>query len=333
MSYIGNTPTSAAYVTDTFSGNGSTTAFTMSVAPASTSSMLVAISGVLQDPSTYAIVGMTLNFSAAPPIGTGNISVRYLGIPASGVTNTAYRTVSDFTATAGQTTWTVPSYTPGFIDVFRNGARLGAADFTATNGTSITLAVAANALDLITTVSFNVSSVLNAIPATAGAVTSTYIADAAVTQTKLAAGVAGTGPAFSAYANSAQSWSSGTWTKIQFQVEEFDTANCFDNSTNYRFTPTVAGYYQVNGSFKAGGSNITITSINVYKNGSEYKQGTNFTTSGTMAYNATVAVLVYLNGSTDYIELYGWVTAASGAGAANGGSAQNYFQASLVRAA
>jgi hypothetical protein len=126
--------------------------------------MLVVVGGVLQDPSTYAIVGMTLNFSSAPPSGTGNISVRYMGIPASGVTNTAYRTVTDFTATAGQTTWTVPSYTVGFIDVFRNGARLGAADFTATNGTSITLALAANANDLITTVSFSVSSVLNAIP-------------------------------------------------------------------------------------------------------------------------------------------------------------------------
>lgn len=164
MGYLGNPPTSAAFVTDTFNGTGSQTAYTMSVAPASTSSMLVVVGGVLQDPSTYAIVGMTLNFSSAPPSGTGNISVRYMGIPASGVTNTAYRTVTDFTATAGQTTWTVPSYTVGFIDVFRNGARLGAADFTATNGTSITLALAANANDLITTVSFSVSSVLNAIP-------------------------------------------------------------------------------------------------------------------------------------------------------------------------
>jgi hypothetical protein len=173
--YLGTQPTSAAYVTDTFSGTGSQTDYTMSVAPASTSSMLVVISGVMQDPSTYAIVGMTLRFSAAPPSGTGNISVRYLGIPAAGVVNTAYRTVTDFTATAGQTTWTVPSYTPGFIDVFRNGVRLGNTDFTATNGTSITLALAANANDLITTVSFSVSSVLNAIPATPGSVIDNYI--------------------------------------------------------------------------------------------------------------------------------------------------------------
>jgi hypothetical protein len=85
MSYIGNEPLSVAFLTDTFSGNGSTVAFTMSVAPANTSSILVAVTGVVQDPSTYSVSGTTLTFSAAPPSGTSNISVRYLGIPASGV--------------------------------------------------------------------------------------------------------------------------------------------------------------------------------------------------------------------------------------------------------
>ena len=181
MSYIGAEPTTVAFLTDTFSGNGSTVAFTMSVAPATTSSILVAITGVVQDPSTYSVVGTTLTFSAAPPSGTGNISVRYLGIPASGVTTTAYRTVTDFTATAGQTTFSVPSYTVGYIDVYRNGVRLAAADYTATNGTTVVLAAAATVGDSVVTESFYVSSVLNAIPATAGAVNSTYITGSAVT--------------------------------------------------------------------------------------------------------------------------------------------------------
>lgn len=55
--------------------------------------------------------------------------------------------------------------------------------------------------------------------------------------------VAINGPAFSAYQSSAQTLSSGTITKIEFQTEEFDTDNCFDNAINYRFTPNVAGYY------------------------------------------------------------------------------------------
>lgn len=185
MAYIGNQPTTVAFLTDQFSGTGSQTAFTLSAAPANTASILVAVSGVLQDPSTYSVSGTTLTFSAAPPSGTGNISVRFLGIPASGVVTTAYRTVTEFTATASQTTFTPPSYTAGFINVYRNGVMLGAADYTATNGTTVVLATGATSGDLITTESFSVSSVLNAIPATAGAVNSTYIQDGGVTRSKM----------------------------------------------------------------------------------------------------------------------------------------------------
>jgi hypothetical protein len=175
MSYIGNQPTSVAFLTDQYSGTGSQTAFTLSAAPANTASILVAVSGVLQDPTTYSTSGLTLTFSAAPPSGTGNISVRYLGVPASNITTTAYRTVTEFTATAGQTTFSVPSYTAGYINVYRNGALLGTADYTATSGTSVVLASAASSGDLVVTESFYVSSVLNAIPAVAGAVTDSYI--------------------------------------------------------------------------------------------------------------------------------------------------------------
>ena len=121
MSYIGNQPTSVAFLTDQFSGTGSQTAYTLSAAPANTASILVAVSGVLQDPTTYSTAGTTLTFSAAPPTGTGNISVRYLGIPAAGIVNTAYRTVTEFTATANQKAFTVPSYTVNSINVFKNG--------------------------------------------------------------------------------------------------------------------------------------------------------------------------------------------------------------------
>ena len=175
MSYIGNQPTTVAFLTDQFSGTGSQTAFTLSAAPANTASIIVAVSGVLQDPTTYSVSGLTLTFSAAPPAGTGNISVRFLGIPASGVTTTAYRTVTEFTATAGQTTFTPPSYTVGYINVYRNGALLGTADYTATNGTTVVLANPASLSDLVVVESFYVSSVLNAVPAQNNAVIDNYI--------------------------------------------------------------------------------------------------------------------------------------------------------------
>lgn len=347
MSYIGNQPTSVAFLTDSFSGNSTDTVFTMSVAPATTSSILVAITGVVQDPSTYSVSGTTLTFSAAPPSGTGNISVRYLGIPASGVTTTAYRTVTEFTATAGQTTFTPPSYTVGYLNVYMNGVLLGSADYTATNGTTVVLASGAVLGALITTESFYVSSVLNAIPATAGSVGSSYIAndavgaaqiaagavgtselaDANVTQAKLGTNVAGNGPAFSAYVGSAQSLAGLAFTKMMVNTEEFDTASCFDSTTNYRFTPNVAGYYLIEGQI-AYTSTINAPQLVIYKNGSGFKNGSNPATGNW----ANVSAIVYLNGSTDYVELYGANTSA-GSSALSISSQQNYFQGTLIRAA
>ena len=319
MAFIGNTPISVAFLTDTFSGNGSTTAFTMTVAPANTSSIIVAITGVLQDPSTYSVSGTTLTFSAAPPTGTSNISVRYLGIPASGVTTTAYRTVTNFTATAGQTSFSVPSYTIGYIDVYRNGVRLVSTDFTATTGTTVVLANACTVGDAVVTESFYVSSVLNAIPATAGAVNTTYIADNAITTAKIAAGavvqadlatgVAGTGPAFSATPTTTQSVTTNTYTKVNLGTENFDTNNNFASS---RFTPTIEGYYQLNASLYpvSSGSANYIWAI-IYKNGSGYGWGTSAGAASGQDGISVASSLVYLNGTTDYVELYAYISGTS----------------------
>jgi hypothetical protein len=81
MSYIGAQPTTGSFPFDQFSGNGSTTAFTLTYAPASTTSIIVAVSGVVQNPSTYSVSSTTLTFTGAPPSGTNNISVLYLGLP------------------------------------------------------------------------------------------------------------------------------------------------------------------------------------------------------------------------------------------------------------
>ena len=331
MSYIGSQPTTAAFVTDQFSGNGSTTAFTMSVAPATPASVLIAVSGVLQDPSTYSVSGTTLTFSAAPPTGTGNISARYLGIPASGVVTTAYRTVTTFTATAGQTTFTPPSYTAGFINVYRNGVFLTpTSDYTATNGTTVVLASGATAGDTVIVESFYVSSVVNAIPATAGAVNSTYLATGAVQQTNLAANVAGNGPAFSASQSSNTSIANNTPTKIQFNSKDFDTANCYDASTNYRFTPNVAGYYQINVQIRdASGVGSGYLGCQLYKNGSVYKQSQGAVGGAGLSVNTSV--VLYMNGTTDYLEVYG--VQNSGGSMNIGSGSLTYFNGSLVRSA
>lgn len=327
MSYIGNPIVTQAFVTDQFNGNGSTTAFTMSVAPANTASVLVAVSGVLQAPDTYSVNGLTLTFSAAPPSGTGNISVRYLGIPASGVTNTAYRTVTEFTATASQTTFSTPSYTVGFINVYRNGVRLGAADFTASNGTTVVLTSGATAGDLIVTESFFVSSVLNAIPAAAGAVNDTYLNTGAVTQAKVATGVAGTGPSFSAYAGTSTTIPNSSWTKVTLDTEIFDTNNNFASS---RFTPTVAGYYQINALGQVS-STAAPCAVDIYKNGSGTGYAVGGYQSATLYSTTSVSRVIYLNGTTDYVEMYIWQANGTSATAVSG--TQNQMNGSMVRAA
>jgi hypothetical protein len=183
----------------------------MSVAPATSSSILVVITGVTQSPSVYSVVGTTLTFSTAPPSGTANISVRYLGIPASGVVTTAYRTLTEFTATASQTTFTPPSYTVGFIAVYQNGVMLGSADYTASNGTTVVLAVGALVGDLISTESFYVSSVLNALPVTGGTISGNLVVTGTASLgTPLAVASGGTGLA--AIPHTFQTFTSGSGT-------------------------------------------------------------------------------------------------------------------------
>jgi hypothetical protein len=169
--------------------------------------------------------------------------------------------------------------------------------------------------------------VLNAIPAVANAVTTSYINDGAVTQAKLASGVAGNGPAFNVYVGSAFSCSAGASTKIQFNTENFDTASCFDSTTNYRFTPNVAGYYQFNLHMLLNG--VSATQAQIYKNGSQVTYGTYNSTANNA--QGTVAVdLIYCNGSTDYIEFYIYSSAT-----VNSFTGQTYCGASgfLARAA
>jgi hypothetical protein len=133
-------------------------------------------------------------------------------------------------------------------------------------------------------------------------------------------------PAFSAYQSSAQTLSSSTWTKIQVQTKEFDTNSCFDNATNYRFTPTVAGYYMATARTQVATS-ATDIQIGIYKNGSSFKNGISVNTNGVAP---IVSALIYLNGSTDYIEIY----ARFGVGQNTvAGADTTYFQAAMVRSA
>ncbi len=164
-------------------------------------------------------------------------------------------------------------------------------------------------------------------PAVAGTVTVTLPSANGTMLTTATAGVPVNGPAFSAYQSSAQTISASTYTKVNLQTEEFDTNACFDNATNYRFTPTVAGYYQVSGSIRVGASRTQIQ-VFIYKNGSSIKDLGTDVSSNVAQCNGSA--LVYFNGSTDYIELYCWIGATQALAAGVSGT---YFQAAMIRSA
>ena len=154
----------------------------------------------------------------------------------------------------------------------------------------------------------------------------------AVTQSTIATGVAGTGPAFSAYNTSIQTLSNNTATKIAFQTKEFDTASAFDSSTNYRFTPLVAGYYQVTAALAWYPSTVGVIQGWIYKNGTAKISGSN-NISNSNGSQFLINGLVYLNGSTDYIEIYGYQSSGANLQIAAAGTAGTIFQAAMVRAA
>jgi hypothetical protein len=83
MAYIGNLPTSATFAIDSFNGDNSTVNFTLREAPVTTSSILVFVGGIRQHTDTYSLSSTTLTFSEAPPTGTNNIQVLFLGLGAS----------------------------------------------------------------------------------------------------------------------------------------------------------------------------------------------------------------------------------------------------------
>jgi hypothetical protein len=141
---------------------------------------------------------------------------------------------------------------------------------------------------------------------------------------------AGTGPAFSAYDNSSQSISNGTFTKVTLASEHFDTNNNFASST---FTPTVAGYYQINCTVFAEATTVTRIIANPYKNGSSFARLVDINVAGNNTAGVTGSTIIYMNGTTDYLELYVYVT-GTGSIILNGATDRNCrFSAAMIRGA
>jgi hypothetical protein len=117
------------------------------------------------------------------------------------------------------------------------------------------------------------------------------------------------GPAFFATSATNQTGiSNATFTKIIFATENYDTNNNFASST---FTPTVAGYYQISGGIDMGSGTVTTALVRIYKNGGNIFFGAGINGGSTTEFYSSVSGLVYCNGTTDYIELYAYLTTSS----------------------
>ena len=115
-------------------------------------------------------------------------------------------------------------------------------------------------------------------------------------------------PAFHARLNSNQDISNAATTKVQCGTEELDTNNMYDNTTNYRFTPTVAGNYYVyaqanlssNANTQFVHGNIDIqkngSSIVIYDHNLQSNPGNGLSVQGNR--------IIEMNGSSDYLELF-----------------------------
>jgi hypothetical protein len=137
------------------------------------------------------------------------------------------------------------------------------------------------------------------------------------------------GPAFSATAG-ALTIATSTFTKIPFSSLVTDTNSNY-NTSLYRFTPTVAGYYLVKVQFFLGVSGGR-TAASIYKNGSDVCQ-TLIPSSNTNGGVSVVSqAVVYLNGSSDYVEAYGYQE-SGGNGTINTAANLTSFQGYMVRSA
>ena len=183
-------------------------------------------------------------------------------------------------------------------------------------------------------------SITLAAPAVSGSNTATL---PAATGTVM---VSGNQPLFYAYANTPQSITSSTLTRVTFGSKLYDTATCFNNTGStvtlnglsvpaYAFCPNVAGYYQIN---FAVNSNSTVTKVAavIRLNGNDGLYGNDV--AGASQINTLQANgILYLNGTSDYVQAYTAFIGSSpqiyGGTPAVPAASYTYFSAALIRTA
>ncbi len=127
-----------------------------------------------------------------------------------------------------------------------------------------------------------------------------------------------------AAAIAATTLAAASFSKLVFSSETFDPAGNYDPTTNYRYTPQRAGYYQVNAF-----ATLNLPAVNksggiaIYKNGANIKQNILFFASAT-ANAVGITALVQMNGSTDYLEIFGYNSDSSAGSVSTGANTADF---------
>ena len=206
------------------------------------------------------------------------------------------------------------------IAVFINNTRQEPTTAYTASGTSLVMTGAVNSSDnfyviflakAINTTGLPVSAV-NTASINANAVTNDKIANSTIDLTSKVTGVLPAAnsqtnaPAFEAYVGTQQTISHLADTKVQFNTEVFDSDNKYDNSSNYRFTPGVAGKYYVyaNIGVKVGQFEIQQHNVKIALNGSDYRTVQMYVQPSEMAIHSNYASAVMDLNTTDYVEIF-----------------------------
>jgi hypothetical protein len=150
----------------------------------------------------------------------------------------------------------------------------------------------------------NIQSISGSGTVTLGTSGETFTVPSGVTVNMSSATQTGVGgantPAFFAFMSANQTVANSTATKIQINTEVVDSDGKFDTS-NYRFTPTVAGYYIIGGYFRLdSATDDAYATIYIYKNGSGYYKDVE---GKFEVLTKHINQVVYLD-TDDYVELY-----------------------------
>ena len=249
-----------------FDGDGSTTAFTLDVAPSSTLDLEVFVGNVRQDPnSAYTLSGTTLTFTGAPPSGTNNIYVVHQA-KSVGTINAPDNSVDSAQLNTALLT--------GATDI--GGAIADADLFLIDDGAGGTLRKTA-ASRIKTYAGFSASDITGATAlAEAPADTDEFIISDAGTLKRIDYSYIKGGtntPYFQASITSNQTLTHDTTTKVNFDRADVDSASGYD-TTNKRYTiPSgQGGYWHIGYHVDITTDGDTVKSTVVYpkKNGSDW---------------------------------------------------------------